>query len=265
VKTFTGKTIWITGASSGIGEALAKDFAARGAILILSARNQENLHHVKQQLINPEKHLVLPLDLAEQSNFPELVKQAINHTNTIDMLVNNGGISQRSLAIETAIAVDRKIMEVDYFGAVALTKAILPHMIKRRSGTILSISSVAGKVGIKRRTAYCAAKHALIGFMDALRAEIFEYGIKVCVVSPGFVRTNISINALTGDQSALGVMDDVIENGMDVDVFSAIVIKALEKGQDEILIARGMARLAYHVHRLLPNLYHALAARSDAT
>lgn len=264
VYNFQGKTVWITGASSGIGESLAKALSVRGATIILSSRNVSELERVKRSLSYSDKHLVLPLDLADQTNFPSLVDEAVNLTGKIDMLINNGGVSQRSLAKETDIVVDRQIMEIDYFGTIALTKAVLPHMIQRRDGRIVSVSSIAGKVGAKRRSAYCGAKHALVGFMDALRAEIYEYGIKVHIVCPGFVRTNVSKNALTADLNPLGKMEDTIKNGMSADKFAQQLLKAIEKDKDEVVIAQGMARLIYHIHRFFPNISHKLVARAEA-
>ncbi len=171
---YNNKTVWITGASSGIGKELAIQFAELGARVILSARNVDKLNDLKATL-KGEGHLVVPLDLAQ----PELVLSTIiaqmSELPAIDILINNGGVSQRSLFLENDFNVYRQLMEVNYFGLIALTKAVLPTMVARRSGSIVSISSVAGKVGSKFRTGYSGSKYAVVGFMDCLRAEVSEH------------------------------------------------------------------------------------------
>lgn len=261
MKKFKNKIIWITGASSGIGKALAAELASRGAILILSARNEQVLNDVKNDLANAEYHHLLRLDLANSETFDDIVKIAWQLEGRIDCLVNNGGISQRSLALDTQEAVDRKVMEVDYFGTINLTKLLVPKMLAsdaEQKGCIVNIASVAGKVGTQYRSAYCAAKHALIGFMDCLRAEIADKGIRVLVVCPGWVQTNVSRNALTGDMTSFGELDKEIENGMTIEEFTQHLVSAIQSSKDEVLIASGLPKLAYHARRLMPNRFHGL-------
>jgi short-subunit dehydrogenase len=251
-----GQIFWVTGASSGIGKALCQSLANRGAYLILSSRQTETLEQVKSKLINSEKHHVLPLDLADSENFDAITENAWSLFGKIDYLINNGGISQRSLCLETDESVDRRLMEVDYFGTIKLTKLVAKKMVIIQSGTIVSISSIAGKVGSPYRSAYSGAKHALIGFMDCLRAEITQFGVRVLVVCPGWVQTDISRNALTGDMSQFGQLDKEIENGMPLEHFIKRLIKVIQSNKEEVVIADGMPLLAAHARRLLPNLFH---------
>lgn len=258
---FKGKTVWITGASSGIGECLARQLATKGACLILSARNAAQLEQVRQSCERADQHSVLPLDLERCEEFPQRVQEALQFTGVVDVLINNAGISQRALAMDTGLSVDRRIMEIDYFGAVALTKLVLPHMQRRHEGLIASVASVAGKVGSQRRSAYSAAKHALLGFMNCLRAEVAGDGIQVFVVSPGFVNTSISINALTGDGSPLGVMEEATAGGLSVERFCVRTIRAMEKNRSELVVAGGLDLFAYYLYRLNPRVYHWLLQR----
>jgi len=206
---FRHRVVWITGASSGIGEALAYEFAKQGARLVLSARRQDVLENVRLRCQSPEKHLVLAFDITNISQFKQLVAQVEQDFGAIDMLINNAGVSQRSLAKETLLSVDRQLMEVDYFAPVALTKEVLPYMLARKKGRLVAVSSIAGLVATPMRSTYAAAKHAIRAFYDALRAEIYKDGIYVSVIYPGFVNTQLSYAALTGDGSPQNKLDDV--------------------------------------------------------
>ena len=234
----SGKTAWITGASSGIGEALAKEWLARGGHCVLSGRNVAALEAVAS--VAPDRCLVLPFESTDYSAIPALVDQAVAFTGCVDVLVNNAGISQRSLAVDTAFPVYQKIVDVDLLAPIALTQALLPHMVARGSGHVVMISSVAGKVGSPMRTAYSAAKHGLIGYADALRAETDGLGLRVLVVTPGSVRTGVSKNALTADGSTRGVSDHAIENGYPPEVAAQRIWDAMDAGTRELLIAEGM-------------------------
>ncbi|WP_168204295.1 SDR family oxidoreductase [Aliikangiella coralliicola] len=253
---FNGKIVWVTGASSGIGRELCLKLDQLGAKLIMSSRNIEALERVLSACANPDEHRLLAFDLTDTQASQCIVERALGFHQRIDVLFNNGGISQRSLAVNTTLEVDRKIMEVDYFGTIAITKAILPHMIDRVEGTIINIASVAGKLGSPMRSAYSGAKHALIGFMDCLRAEVASQGVNVIVVCPGFVKTSISENALTGDMSKYGKVDDEIEHGLPVERFVEILLKKLNTSKKEIIVANGLPKLGYQIRRFLPNVYH---------
>jgi dehydrogenase/reductase SDR family member 7B len=234
----SGKTAWITGASSGIGEALAKAWLADGGQCILSGRNVEALQAVAAGA--EDRCLILPFDTTDQAAIPALVSKAIAFSGNVDVLVNNAGISQRSLAVDTDLSVYQRIIDVDLLAPIALTQALLPHLVERGSGQLVMISSVAGKAGVPMRTAYCAAKHGLIGYADALRAEVAGQGVKVLVVAPGSVRTNVSRNALNADGTVRGVSDKAIDNGIDPDAVARQIWDAVAAGTREMVIAEGM-------------------------
>ncbi|WP_420605967.1 SDR family NAD(P)-dependent oxidoreductase [Novosphingopyxis sp.] len=235
---FEGKTVWITGASSGIGAALAKAFADAGAKLVLSGRREDALAEVAGT-VGAARCLVLPFETTDYDALSDKVEAALDLTGAVDVLVNNAGISQRSLAVDTDFDVYRRIVEVDLLAPIALTQRLLPHLIEREQSWVVNISSVAGKIGVPMRTAYCAAKHGLIGYGDALRAECAMHGLSLLTVAPGSVRTNVSRNALSGNGSRRGVSDKAIDEGLEPDAVAARIVEALEKGEREIVIADG--------------------------
>ena len=253
MKDLSNKTIWITGASDGIGKELSIQLAQLGNRIILTARNKAKLEQTKA-ILKGDNHIVFPMDLLKTEAIPQAVNDILTQAGTIDVLINNAGISQRSLIKDTSFDVDRRIMELDYFAAIYLTIALLPHFTTRQTGCIVAISSVAGKLGTPMRSAYCAAKHAIIGFMDSLRAEVFQDNIEVLVVAPGSTKTNISKNALEGNGNNHGVTDPAIENGISVEECVRQIIKGIENNSKEILIARGKEKLAVYVRRFFPKL-----------
>ncbi len=233
-----GKTAWITGASSGIGAALAKAWLADGGSCVLSGRNVAALDEVAAA--DRSRCLILPFETTDYAALSAMVEQAVAFTGQIDVLVNNAGISQRSLAIDTDLSVYQRIIDVDLLAPIALTQALLPQLVAQGSAQLVMISSVAGKAGVPMRTAYCAAKHGLIGYADALRAEVAGQGVKVLVVAPGSVRTNVSRNALNADGSVRGVSDKAIDEGINPDVCARTIWDAVAEGKREIVIAEGM-------------------------
>lgn len=236
----TGKTAWITGASSGIGEALATAFVVNGGNAVLSGRNVAELERVATGTGAPERCLILPFDTMDFAALPAKVETAIAFRGGIDVLVNNAGISQRSLAVDTDFLVYERIVGVDLLAPIALTQALLPHLLARGAGQLVMISSVAGKAGVPLRTAYCAAKHGLIGYADALRSEVAGQGVKVLVVAPGSVKTNVSRNALNANGSVRGASDKAIDNGIDPNEVARLIWDAVEAGTREMVIAEGM-------------------------
>ena len=258
------KVVWVTGASSGIGRETARQCADAGAVVILSARNEQSLIEVQKTLDNPEKHLVLPLDLEHNSEFDKLAKIVIEKFGRIDILVNNGGLSQRSEAHETSLDVDRRIMEINYFGNISLTKAVLPYMQAAKSGQIIVISSIAGKFGFFLRSAYSASKHALHGFYDSLLLEEEKNNISVTVVCPGKINTDISKHALTGEGGQHGVMDHNQETGMDVADCVSKLLKAAESKKKEILIGNKEIK-AVTLKRFFPKLFWKIIKKQKAT
>lgn len=257
------RTIWITGASAGIGEALAVRFAQEGARLVLSARRESELERVAERCrdkgLGADRILVLPLDVTNWEALPGAVQTVLDRFGSIDLLINNAGVSQRSLCVDTDMSVYRQLMEVDVMGQIALTKAVLPHMLERGAGHIAVTASVAGKVGAPLRTGYCAAKHAVMGFFDALRAEVEGQGIHVSTIVPGFIRTDISRNALAGDGQAFGQEDDDIAGGMEVNECAEVVVKALNAKKREIPVGKGKEMAALWVKRVAPEALFRLA------
>jgi dehydrogenase/reductase SDR family protein 7B len=254
MKSFSDKVVWITGASSGIGKELAVQLANQNAKIILSARNSEQLELVKESLKSSERHLVLPLDLSDQGNFSELTEKVVNHFGKIDYLFNSGGVSQRSEASETSLDVDRKIMEINFFGNIALTKAVLPQMQKQKSGHIVVTSSIAGKFGFYLRSAYSASKHALHGFYESILLEEAKNNIAVTIVCPGKINTPISTNAITKNGTAHGEMDHNQATGMSVEDCASKMLIAVQKEKKEVLIGNKEIK-AVTLKRFFPKLF----------
>lgn len=228
---------WVTGASSGIGAALARGLAGRGARLILSGRNVAALEQVAGQC--GAGTMILPFEATDYAALPALAQKAWDWCGRIDGLVNNAGISQRSLAIDTDFSVYQQIVAVDLLAPIALTQQLLPRMVEAGGGQIVAISSVAGIAGVPLRSAYCAAKHGLIGYHDSVRAENEHLGLKVLVVAPGSVQTNVSRNALNADGSVRGTSDKAIDNGLSPDLAATQILDAVEAGTRELVVAEG--------------------------
>ncbi len=254
---FTGKVAWVTGASSGIGEALVRTLAERGASLVLSARNEDQLRKVQVACANAERHRVLPLDMLAPATFEPAVQTVLSRFGHVDLLIHCAGISQRAHAAETHTDVDRRIMDVNYFGPMALTKQVLPSMLARRAGQIVVVSSLLGKFGASNRSAYCASKHALHGFFDSLRAEVAANGITVTLVCPGFVRTNASRNALRGDGTPHDQMDEQLSRGLTSEECARHIVRAIERRRREVYIGR-TEKLAVYLSRFAPGLFSRL-------
>jgi dehydrogenase/reductase SDR family protein 7B len=253
---FQQKRVWITGASSGIGEALCKAFARQGAHLIISARNEMELQRVAAECatLGAASVIVKPLDLSNQNAIQGIVQQVIQQTGKLDILVNNGGISQRALVKDTPLDVDRMLMNVNYLGTVAMTKAVLPVMLTHQLGHIVTITSLTGKFGAPLRSSYAASKHALHGFFDSLRAELTNTPIKITLICPGYVRTNISINALTSDGTGQGTMDDATNKGMDPDVLAEKILRDIMRGKQEVYYG-GKEMLGVYLKRFFPGYF----------
>ena len=260
--TLQNKIIWLTGASSGIGEALAYALAQEGAKLILSARREDELQRVANGTkLNTADYLILPLDLNAPETFEEKKNEALKKFGRIDILINNGGVSQRSMAKDTSVEVDRKIMEVNYFGTIALTKALMPDFIKQHGGLYVVITSAVGKFGSPWRSGYSASKHALHGFFDSLRAELYTDGIGVLLVCPGFIQTNVSVNALTGNGSKLGSMDVATANGLTSTECAHQIVSAIKSGKEEIIVAKFKERFAVFAKRFFPGIFSNMIRR----
>ena len=259
------KVVWITGASSGIGKSLAIELSKQDVNLILSSRNKSALEEVKNQCKFPKKVQVLPLDLEEYTDFETKTAEAISFFGSVDILVNNGGVSQRSLVKDTSIEIDKRLMDVNYLGTVALTKALLPHFIKNKSGHFVVTTSIVGKIGTPLRSTYAATKHALHGFFDSLRAEHHKDNIAVTLVCPGFVTTNVSKNALTGDGSPQNTMDTATANGIHPDRFARLMVKAIKNKKEEVYIAGAKEKLGVYAKRFYPKLLSKMIRKLSVT
>ncbi len=254
------KVIWITGASSGVGEALSKQLSQLDVNLILSARREEELLRVKHECKNPDRVVILPLDLTDTDSHEQTKQQAIKAFGQVDVLINNAGRSQRSLVKDTLLQVDRDLMEVNYFGSVSLTKLLLPHMLERGHGHFVVITSLTGIFGTPFRSGYAASKHALHGFYDSMRAELEDQGIKVTLAALGFIKTDLSRYALKGDGTALGSMDDAQANGLDPNRCAEKIISAVKRQKREVYI--GKESYAAYVKRFFPGLFARIIKRA---
>jgi short-subunit dehydrogenase len=261
LEKFKDKVVWITGASSGIGKELALALADLGAKLVLSSRGKQALDEIKaSKQLSDDRCMVVPMDLSDMSGVDQMVNEVVKHFGRIDYLINNGGISQRSFSYETGVEVDRMVFETNFFGTVALTKAVMPIMIEQGSGHISATSSIVGKFGFPLRSAYSASKHALHGFFESVRAELVEKGIKVAMIIPGRILTQISVNAVTKDGEKHGELDKGQAEGMKADVAAQKILKGLAAEKKEILVG-GKELLMVHIRRFLPRLYYKMSSK----
>jgi short-subunit dehydrogenase len=252
---FENKVIWITGASSGIGEATAYEFAKKNVKLVLSARREVELKRVKLQTGLPSENVfVLPMDAEEIETFDSLTKKVIDRFGQIDLLFNNAGISQRSFVLETDISVYKRMLDIDLLSVIALTKSVLPYMVIRKEGHVAATSSVAGLVATPGRSGYAAAKFGLRGFYDALRAEMFNHNIGVTVICPGYIKTDISKNALAADGTKYGKMDQNQMNGLSAESCAKQIVKAISKNKNEVYIGGFKEVAGVYLKRFFPTL-----------
>ncbi|MEP1097155.1 MAG: SDR family oxidoreductase [Cyclobacteriaceae bacterium] len=249
----SGKVIWLTGASSGIGEALAKELSKHQVKLILSARREEELERVKKECENGKAEIeIQTIDLENHASLSQKVATAEALFGHIDILINNAGISQRDTIINTSLEVDKRLMEINYFGTIAISKYLLPKMIERGSGHHVTITSAAGIINTPFRSSYGASKHALHGFYDVLRAEHYADNIKVTLVIPGYIKTNISFNALLGDGVKQDKMDPAQDKGMSADKCARLIVKAIQSNKQEAYIAGAKEKLGIYLKRFWP-------------
>lgn len=264
-----GTKVWVTVASSGIGEALAGVLAGRGARLVLSARREGELERVRAGLPRADEHRIVAFDMADTAAVEAAAREVLGgaagkDAEPLDLLVVNAGVTQRALARDTALAVDRRIFEVNFFGPVALTKAVLPAFRERGGGRFVVVSSLVGKVGTPLRSGYAASKHALHGFYESLRAEEHDAGVRVTMAMPGFIRTPLPMTALTGDGSPQGRMDRAQLEGMAPEECAERIVRAVERERDEVLVG-GKERFAVHLGRLAPGLLRRVVRRARVT
>jgi short-subunit dehydrogenase len=248
---FHNKVVWITGASSGIGEALAYAFAAEGALLVLSARREEELQRVAKACGNA---YVLPFDMLSVAEHADRVQDVINTYGRIDYLVLNAGVSQRSFVRDTTFDVYRRLFEVNFFSIVSLTQAVLPIFTAQKSGVFVPIASVAGRISTPRRAAYGATKHALIGFFDSVRAEVFNDGIRVTTILPGYIKTNISLHAMNEKGEAYGKMDPNQAKGLDPNFTAQKILQAILAGKNEFFVGGFLEGFGLFMKRFFPSI-----------
>ncbi|XP_011932623.1 dehydrogenase/reductase SDR family member 7B isoform X1 [Chlorocebus sabaeus] len=257
----------ITGATSGLGKECAKVFYAAGAKLVLCGRNGGALEELIRELtashatkVQTHKPYLVTFDLTDPGAVVAAAAEILQCFGYVDILVNNAGISYRGTIMDTTVDVDKRVMETNYFGPVALTKALLPSMIKRRQGHIVAISSIQGKISIPFRSAYAASKHATQAFFDCLRAEMEQYEIEVTVISPGYIHTNLSVNAITADGSRYGVMDTTTAQGRSPVEVAHDVLAAVGKKKKDVILADLLPSLAIYLRTLAPGLFFSLMA-----
>jgi dehydrogenase/reductase SDR family protein 7B len=256
------KVVWITGASSGIGEALAREYNARGAFVVLSARREVVLSKVKSELKYPEHAMVLPLDITLFDTIDEKVAKVMAQCGKIDVLINNAGIDYKDWVRNTPLSIYQKVLEVNFFGNIAITLKVLPLMEERGIGHIACVSSVNGVLSDKCSSAYSAAKHGLHGFYDALRAESPE-GITVSMITPGFIRTDITVNSLNGKGHIFRELSEASLKGMPPDKMAKHVVKRLEKKAPLIFVGGFPERLAILIHDWCPTCFYKLARKLE--
>lgn len=262
---FNGKKVWITGASSGIGEALVYELAGRGAKLVISSNDNQGLERVKTACTDRSADVICaPFDLSDTTGIESLVEQQIKILGGIDYLINIGGISQRARIDETPMWLDRKIFEINYFGTIALTKAILPYMITQKSGHIAATSSISGRFGFPLRSAYSASKQALHGFFETLYLENKKNNIRSSVIIPGRVRTDISLHALDGEGKEHGKMDQGQAGGISPEKAAKKILRGIARNKREILIGGSELTMLY-IRRLWPWLFFRLGDKISST
>lgn len=259
---FKGRRVWITGASSGIGEALAVAFHQAGAKLVLSARREGELKRVQAACSGEPNTRILPMDVTDAAALPGKTQVALGMFGGIDILILNAGITQRSLTRETDERVYRSLMEVNFFAPEAMARAVLPSMLAQKSGHMVVISSIAGKFGVPLRSGYSASKFALHGFFEVLRAEEEKNGIHVTMVCPGYIHTDISLSALRGDGGKHAKMDPGIEQGMPAAECAKRILKAVARGQKEIIVGAKRERGMVYLKRFLPDVLARMIGRS---
>ena len=257
------QTYWITGASSGIGLALAKELASQGHQLILSGRNISPLEAFKQAAAFPERVKLLPFDLAQYQSSPQIVSQALTLFPKIDVIILNAGISQRSLAQETSIEVYKNLMDVNYLGSIALSQELLKEFMRVNDGQFVVITSLVGKFGSPYRSGYSASKHALHGYFDSLRAEMMmqKINVDVTIICPGFVATDISFNALGGMGTKTGVYDENNARGLSPHEFAKQALKVIDQKKFEAYIG-GRETIGVLLKRFFPKVFTKLIARA---
>lgn len=255
-KFYDQKVIWITGASEGLGRELALALSKYNVKLILSARQDVKLRETKKLANLPDHRcLIIPLDLTQlkEEQMAMIQDRILLKFGSLDMIIHNASLSQRSLAHQTLDPVERKIMETNFFGPVKLTKSVLPNLLKSESPQIVVISSLCGKFGVPLRSTYCAAKHALHGFFEAMNLELSgKVGISLFVL--GGVKTQSAKHALSADGSFNDRLDVWHNRNMPADACAEEILKKIPKRQGEFVVGR-MEKLGLVLRKHFPNIH----------
>jgi len=250
---FHQRVVWVTGASSGIGRALALELERDGARVIISGRHVERLEEVRRACRRPDEVHVLPFDLSALEDLPDHARRALACHGHIDWMVHNAGVAHRGLVADTTLEVDQYIMATNYFGPVVLTRALLPSMLERASGSFVVVSSLSAKFGGPCMSAYAASKHALHGFFESLVAEVHDRGLRVTMAIPGFIQTDITKHALTGEGQAYGKVLSMYRQAMPPEVCARRIMRAAAAGKREVLVG-GVEVWSARLNRLAPSL-----------
>ena len=253
---YKDKVIWMIGCSSGIGRAMAIAFAKEGAKMILSSRREDELQLLAKEIGIPENTLVLPVDLENLGDTSILIANGLKRFEKIDFFINCGGVGQKGFVEENPIDVDRKVFEVNFFGGIALTKAVIPIMKSQGFGHIVAVSSLLGKFGLSEYATYSASKHALYGYYETLRQELLSDGIHVNILCPGTVNTRVTYNFILPDGSKFNEAMPAQENGMLPSTFAKHALTALRKNKQHAVIASLSERIALLFKQYFPNLFY---------
>jgi len=258
---YKNKIFWVTGASSGIGEAVVYELLERGANVIASSNKPDELAKVEKNCNGREDMIsTVSFDLADTDSIETIVAQVFEKHKRIDVLINLGGVSQRASITETPLWLDRKIMDINYFGTIALSKAVLAYMIRQGSGHILATSSISGRFGFPLRSAYSASKQALHGFFETLHIENRKHNVRASVIIPGRVKTNISFNALTASGKEHGKMDAGLAKGISPDKAARKILRGFERNKREILVG-GNELLMLYIRKYFPTIFFNIAGK----
>lgn len=262
------KVVLITGASSGIGRALAFAFGREGASVMICARNAQAIEAVADELrragINA---LALAADVSAEADVRRLIEQTVAHFGRIDVLINNAGITMRSMLVDTDPAVIQKVMDVNFMGTVYATRYALPH-IQRTKGSVVGISSIAGYRGLPVRSGYSASKFAMNGFLEALRTELLHTGVHVLTACPGFTASNIRYSALDAHGQVAGETVRDESSMMTADECADHILKAVKNRRRELVLTT-QGKLTVFLNKWLPGLtdrlvYNTLAKEKDS-
>ena len=263
-----GKTVIITGASSGIGKALAENFAQQGAKVVLAARNVDKMNQLKASLEKQNQNiLAVPTDVSVEAECRQLIDKTVEYFGGIDILINNAGISMRALFEHTEIEVIRKVMDINFWGAVYCTKYALPHLLKS-GGSVVGVSSVAGYKGLPGRTGYSASKFAMHGFLEVLRIENRKKGLHVLIACPGFTASNIRNTALAGNGEQQGESPRDEGKMMTPEAVARHIVRAIQRKKHRLTLT-SEGKITVFLNKFFPRfmdrmVYNHMAKEPDS-